>query len=93
LEVDVTKEDRMRRLLQELAQHESVICLPCAMGPQVIRDAATYLLNSQRKTPVCAECCRRELQYGNAPDGLEPVTQPYVTTRIREELKLIECGL
>jgi hypothetical protein len=91
--VEVIKEERLVRLLKELAQHESVICLPCAMGQGIVRDAATYLLNGQHKTPVCAECCRRELSHGNAPDGLIPVEQPYVTKRIREELPLIEAGL
>lgn len=87
-------EDRLLRFLRELELHHAVICLPCAaQSPAILRDAVTYLLNGQNRSPVCRDCCRRELEFGNAPDGLEPVEQPYITTRIREELPLIEAGL
>ena len=85
----MTREQYLIRLLEELAQHEAVICLPCAMGQGVTRDAVSYLLNGQAATAVCGDCLTREMGFGNAPDGLMPVEQPYVTERIREELRLL----
>lgn len=85
----MTREVYLMRLLEELAQHEAVICLPCAMGERGIRDAVSYMLRSTHRTPVCRDCLTREMAYGNAPDGLIPVEQPYVTRRIREELRLL----
>ena len=81
-------EEYLIRLLEELALHESVICIPCAHHG-VTRDASSYLLlKSGHKAPVCSPCATREIGYGNA-DGVSPVDQPYVTTRIREELRLL----
>jgi hypothetical protein len=90
----MTKEERLTRFLRELELHESIVCLPCTLRiPAILRDAVTYLLNGEHRTPVCRDCCQRELGYGNAPDGLWPVEQPYITRRIREELPRIAAGL
>lgn len=81
-------EQHLIRFLNELALHESVICIPCA-HQGVTRDAASYLLlKSGHKAPVCSPCAMRELGFGNA-DGVSPVEQPYIVTRIREELRLL----